>query len=376
MIKQLFSVILLLYLSTNSYAQESILNYLYKAGDNGYACFRIPAVITAGKGVLLAFAEARKHNCGDAGDVDLVMRRSADGGKTWSPMMIVWDDGNNTCGNPAPVLDERTGKIILLTTWNLGADHETDIIAQKSKDSRRVFVLSTSDQGVTWTTPREITSSVKLPDWTWYATGPCNGIQLKSGKYKGRLLIPCDHIEAGTKKYFSHAIFSDDGGENWMRGNSTPSDQVNESTVAEIKKGRLLLNMRNYNSQQYRQTSQSVDGGMSWSALIQDSSLPEPVCQASLIRLWKAGSKPVLAFSNPASQKKRENMTVKWSYDQGKTWSNSKLIYSGPAAYSNLIELSPEKLGLLFEAGIKSPYEGIAWAELANPSRVFRFDRP
>lgn len=363
----LFSIVLMVIGAFHSSAQESALNYLYKAGDNGYACFRIPAVVRTTKGAILAFAEARKNNCGDAGDVDLVMRRSGDGGKTWSPLMVIWDDGSNTCGNPAPVLDEKTGTIILLATWNLGTDHESDIIAQKSQDTRRVFLLSSSDGGLNWSKAREITANVKLPEWTWYATGPCNGIQLRSGKYKGRLVVPCDHIEVGTKKYFSHAIFSDDGGANWTLGSSTPTDEVNECTVAELKKGQLLLNMRNYNSKRYRQTSLSIDGGMSWSALQQDSSLPEPVCQASLIRLWQAGHKPVLAFSNPATQKKRERMTIKWSYDQGKTWPKSLLIYAGPAAYSNLVELAAKKIGLLFEAGIKSAYEGIAWIEVANP---------
>jgi sialidase-1 len=348
-------------LFSKSWIQAQDLNYLFKPGDKGYACFRIPAVITTSKGTLLAFAEGRKKHCGDADDIDLVLRRSNDNGRTWSDLTVVWDDAVNTCGNPAPILDEKTGKIILLSTWNLGGDHENQIIDQVSKDTRRIFVLSSSDDGNTWTKPKEITADVKLPNWTWYATGPCNGIQIKKGKYKGRLIIPCDHIEAGTKKYFSHVVYSDDGGENWKLGGTTPTDQVNECTVAELPKGKLLLNMRNYNQVRYRQTAISEDGGMSWSALKQDTSLPEPVCQASMIRLWNTNKKPVLAFSNPASQKKRENMTIKWSYDLGKTWSKSKVVHAGPAAYSNLVEISSGKLGLLFEGGIKSPYEGIAW---------------
>ena len=347
------------FLNSSVLGQE--LNYLFKPGDHGYKCFRIPAVITGANGTILAFAEGRKNHCGDADDIDLVLRRSVDNGQTWSEMTVVWDDGNNTCGNPAPVLDEKTGKIILLSTWNLGGDHEGQIIDQVSKDTRRIFILSSLDDGITWTKAREITPDVKLPNWTWYATGPGNGIQIKQGQHKGRLIIPCDHIEAVTKKYFSHVVYSDDGGNNWKLGGTTPTDQVNESTVAEISKGKLLLNMRNYNETRYRQTATSNDGGLNWSALQQDTSLPEPVCQASLIRLWQSGKKPVLVFSNPASQKKRENMMVKWSYDLGKTWSKSKLVHAGPAAYSNLVEISSGKIGLLFEGGSKSPYEGIAW---------------
>lgn len=363
-IKISFILIFLCGMNVISYTQETTLNYLFKPGDYGYKCFRIPAIIKGAKGTLLAFAEGRKNHCGDADDIDLVLRRSEDGGKSWSPIQVIFDDGNNTCGNPAPVLDAKTGKIILLSTWNLGGDHENQIIDQVSKDTRRIFVLNSSDDGLTWSKPKEITSDVKLANWTWYATGPCNGIQIKQGKYNGRLIIPCDHIEAGTKKYYSHAVFSDDGGESWKLGGTTPTDQVNECTIAELPKGQLLLNMRNYNQVRYRQTTISTNGGMSWSPLQQDTSLPEPVCQASMIRLWNSKKKPVLAFSNPASQKKRENMTIRWSNDLGKTWSKSKLVHAGPAAYSNLVELSSGKLGLLFEGGVKTAYEGIAWIEV------------
>jgi sialidase-1 len=324
------------------------------------------------KGTLLAFAEARRNHCGDADDIDLVVRRSDDGGSTWSPMQLIWDDGANTCGNPAPIVDERTGRILLLSTWNLGLDHEPQIISQTSKDTRRIFVLHSEDDGKSWSKAREITKDVKQPDWTWYATGPCNGIQIRKGAHAGRLIVPCDHIEAGSKKYYSHAIYSDDGGDNWKLGGSTPTDQVNECTVAELSKGELLLNMRNYNNIRFRQTSLSDDGGQTWSALRQDTSLPEPVCQASLVRLWDAGRKPVLAFSNPASQKGRVNLTVRWSFDGGLSWPVSKGVHQGPAAYSNLVELPGRKLGLLFEGGAKSAYEGIAWTVMDAPGKPSR----
>ena len=354
-------------LSARAGAQD--FNYIFKAGDNGYKCFRIPAIIKTGKGSLLAFAEGRKNHCGDADDIDLVVRRSEDGGNTWSPMAIVWDDGGNTCGNPAPMIDERNGRIVLLSTWNLGGDHESQIINLKSKDTRRIFVMHSDDDGLQWSKPREITTDVKKPDWTWYATGPCNGVQVRKGAHAGRLVIPCDHIEAGSKKYFSHAVYSDDGGENWKLGGSTPTDQVNECTVAELKGGQLMLNMRNYNQKRFRQTSISEDGGQTWSALRQDEALPEPVCQGSLVRLWKAGRKPVIAFSNPANQKSRVGMTVRWSYDGGATWPISTLVHAGPSAYSNLVELSSKKTGLIYEGGVKAAYEGIAWTVLDRPGK-------
>ncbi|OIN56763.1 exo-alpha-sialidase [Arsenicibacter rosenii] len=343
-------------------AQEG--NALFRAGDSGYACFRIPAIVTTKKGTLLAFAEARRNSCGDAGDIDIVSKRSSDGGKTWSEMRVVWDDADNTCGNPAPVVDKKTGNIILVTTWNLGSDHEKQIIEGTSKDTRRVFVLSSADDGVSWSAAREITADVKQPGWTWYATGPCNGIQLEHKRYKGRLVIPCDHIEAGTKKYFSHSIHSDDGGKTWQLGGTTPTDKVNECTIAELPEGVLMLNMRNYTSTRVRQVSTSTDGGQSWAALRSDTTLIEPVCQGSLLSYNYKRKKPFLAFSNPANQKARVNMTVRLSYDQGKTWKLKQVVYEGPSAYSNLVVTPDGTLACFYEAGQKKPYEGIFFKEL------------
>lgn len=364
MIKMLKVYIVILLLGMQiGHAQE--LNYIFKGGNEGYRCFRIPAIVATNNGTLLAFAEARKKGCSDTGDIDLVMKRSTDGGKSWGPLEIVWDDGDNTCGNPAPVVDRTTGNILLLSTWNLGTDHEKDIIDGKSKDTRRIFVLRSADDGKTWSAAREITKDTKKDNWTWYATGPVNGIQVMKGKYKGRLVIPCDHIEAGSKKYYSHAIYSDDGGEHWQLGNRTPQDQVNECTVAELSNGNLLLNMRNYNDSRLRQVAVSTDGGHTWSALKGDPALMEPVCQASLLRYDYAGKKPFLAFSNPASKEKRVNMTVRISYNNGKTWKFSKVLYEGPSAYSNLVALPNGNLACLFEAGVKDAYEGIVFREVS-----------
>jgi sialidase-1 len=346
-------------------ASAQALTHLFKSGEEGYRCFRIPAIVATGKGTLLAFAEGRKDGCGDAGDIDLVVKRSSDGGRTWSALSVVWDDGANTCGNPAPVVDRKTGNVVLLSTWNLGTDREPQIIDGTSRDTRRVFMMSSADDGRSWSAAREITAQAKKPDWTWYATGPVNGIQMRAGKHKGRLVIPCDHIEAGTKKYYSHVIYSDDGGRTWSLGGSTPSDQVNESTVAELPEGKLLLNMRNYTSVRIRQTSVSVDGGETWSPLKGDETLIEPVCQASLLWYEHKGRKSFLAVSNPASRESRTRMTVRISHDEGRTWPFSVVVHDGPAAYSNLVMLPGGNLAILFEAGEKTPYEGIVFRELS-----------
>ncbi|HEX5025626.1 MAG TPA: sialidase family protein [Agriterribacter sp.] len=360
--KSCLPVVILLLLSDIACGQE--LNHVYKSGENGYLCFRIPAIVTTNKGTLLAFAEARRNGCGDAGDIDLVVKRSANGGKTWTAMEIVWNDGENTCGNPAPVVDKETGRVLLLSTWNLGSDHEKDIIAGTSKDTRRIFVLSSTDDGNSWSVPREITRDVKKEGWTWYATGPVNGIQLRKGKHEGRLVIPCDHIEAASKKYFSHSIYSDDGGTRWTLGGTTPQDLVNECTVAELPNGTLMLNMRNYGPTKQRKISISKDGGESWSDLKTDAALVEPVCQGSLLWYNHPGKKQFLAFSNPESTTSRVAMTVKISYNKGKTWPLKNLLHAGPSAYSNLVQLPDGNLGCLYEAGIQTPYEGIVFEEI------------
>src|SRR5262245_44708945 len=166
---------------------------VFVAGEGGYHTYRIPSLIVTTKGTVLAFCEGRRLGRGDAGDIDLLLKRSSDGGGTWNATQIVWDDGENTCGNPCPVVDRDTGTIWLLLTHNLGQDTEAQVIDQTSLGSRTCWLSSSSDDGQTWAKPVEITRDVKRPDWTWYATGPGIGIQTSAG----RLVIPCDNKVAG-----------------------------------------------------------------------------------------------------------------------------------------------------------------------------------
>lgn len=345
---------------------DEVLNYIYKPGDNNYSCFRIPALLATKSGVLLAFAEARKNNCGDSGDIDLVLRRSADGGKTWSSLQVVWSDSTNTCGNPVPIQDAATGKIWLISTWNLGTDHEKQIADQTSKDGRRVFVLSSANEGKSWSAAKEITPQVKLPGWTWYATGPCHGVQISTGQYKGRLVVPVNHVEAATHKNFANIIYSDDHGATWQLGNSTPQDKTNETTVAELSNGKLMLNMRNSDHKhKTRLTSISNDGGLNWGDVQTDTTLIEPICQGSLLNYRLSKKSTVLIFSNPASTVSRSNVTVRVSLNDGKTWANSQVIYPGPSAYSDIAVYHNSQIACLYEAGITKPYEGIAFKTIS-----------
>ena len=342
------------------------LKYIFKSGSEGYNTFRIPSIITTDSGVVLAFAEGRKNSSSDSGDIDLVLKRSTDGGKTWGDLIVIRDDSTNVCGNPSPVIDRKTGKIFLLSTWNRGDDTESEIINMTSVDTRRVYVMNSIDEGLSWSKPIEITDKVKKPNWTWYATGPVHGIQIREGSKKGRMIIPCDHIEANTKKYYSHIIYSDDGGSSWNIGGTTPQDQVNECSVAEIGKGKLILNMRNYDrTQMNRKISISNDYGESWGDIYDDKALVEPICQASILRYsFKGSGRNDLLFINPADKNKRLNMTLRLSNDLGRTWKAEFILHEGPSAYSDITKLRNGNVGCLFEAGKNSPYEGIVYREV------------
>jgi sialidase-1 len=330
---------------------------VFRSGQGGYHTYRIPSLLVTSKGTLLAFCEGRKNSSGDSGDIDLLLKRSLDGGKTWAKTQIVWDDGGNTCGNPCPVLDARTGTVWLLLTHNLGGDTEQQIVNRTSRGTRTVWVTRSTDDGASWSKPVEITADAKRPDWTWYATGPGAGIQLKSG----RLVVPCDHQVAGSKVQQAHVIVSDDGGKTWKLGGMV-GPQCDESQAVELKDGRLMLNIRSYRGNHRRLVALSTDGGETFSGPVEDPALIEPVCQAGILRC--PGDRGGILFSNPASTK-RERMTVRLSRDEGKTWPYARVLHAGPAAYSCLAVLPDGTIACLYERGDRTAYETIALARFA-----------
>jgi sialidase-1 len=346
------------------------LTNVFVSGTDGYHTYRIPALLVTPKGDLLAFCEGRKNSRSDTGDIDLLVKRSTDGGGTWSPAQIVWDDGPNTCGNPCPVVDRTTGVIWLPLTWNLGEDKESEIIRNTSKDTRRVFVTHSDDDGRAWAKPEEITAQTKRPDWGWYATGPGVSIQLERGPAKGRLLIPCDHSSrtpGGATDYGSHVIYSDDHGQTWRLGGII-RPAVNECQVVELSDGTLLCNMRNADrSSTTRAIAASTDGGMTWSVVRHDPVLVEPICQASLLRYPTPQGPSRLLFSNPAHAEpgQRRDMTLRMSEDEGKTWPLRRVLWPGPAAYSCLAVLPGGAVACLFEAGDQHAYERIVLAHFS-----------
>ena len=343
-------------------ARDPIQNDVFVSGRDGYHTYRIPALITTKAGTLLAFCEGRKNSKADSGNIDLLLKRSTDGGQTWSRQQMIWDDAENTCGNPCPVVDAETGTIWLTMTHNLGSDTESAIQAKTARATRTVWLCRSTNDGVNWSPPVEITSAVKDPSWGWYATGPGIGIQISHGKFAGRLVIPCDHTWDGETRG-SHVIYSDDHGNTWKVG-GVVRPKMNECQVVELADGHgtLLLDMRSYLGEKRRAQSVSRDGGLTWSEPRSHPELIEPVCQASILRYtWLGQGKSRILFSNPASDKRR-NLTVRLSYDEGKSWPAAKPLHTGPAAYSCLATLKNGNILCLYEHGAETPYEKITCA--------------
>lgn len=340
---------------------------LWAKGTGGYNAYRIPALVTAKDGSLLAFSEGRKNSLSDTGDIDVVMRRSTDGGVTWGVQQVVWDDGANVCGNPVPIVDQASGRIVLVMTWNLGTDSESAIINKTAADTRRVFVSRSDDHGVTWDTPTEITATTKLPEWGWYATGPGGGIQLEKGSYAGRLVVACDHSDAAGA-YRSHVIYSDDAGTTWQLGGVVPDVKLNECQVVELADGRLLINMRNYDrTVKARRIAFSSDAGTTWSASVFDAALIEPICQAAIrrVRLPQGDVSGIIAFLNPAHETSRVNLTLRLSMDEAQTWPQSRVLNAGASAYSDLAVTPSGEIAALYECGVASAYEEIRFARVS-----------
>ncbi len=343
---------------------------VWESDVDGYDTYRIPSVIMTTTGTLLAFCEGRVNSRSDTGNIDLIVKRSDDGGATWSKQSIVWDDSVHTCGNPCPVVDRSTGDIVLLMTHNPGNEHEIDIQAGTVAQGRTVWITRSSDDGITWSAPKNITSQTKNPDWGWYATGPGIGIQLTHAPHTGRLVIPANHsikVESNGKTVSdngAHTIYSDDGGKTWKMSDPVrPS--CNESQVVELSDGRLMLNSRSYEDPKLRRISFSSDGGETWSEPKIEPQLIEPRCQGSTIRFdtGDISAKPLILFSNPGTQAGRYNLTVRASMDDGRTWPLAKTLEPGYAAYSCLIQLDDDTVGCLYEGSKPGrPYQWIAFA--------------
>jgi sialidase-1 len=376
-------LITLLFCCAKVHAQTPV----FVSGAEGYKSFRIPAIVRAPNDDLLAFAEGRVAGSGDFGDIDIVMKRSKDKGKTWSASVVVAGYDKLQAGNPAPVVDLSDpafpkGRLFLF--FNTGNNHEGEV--RKGKGLREVWYKTSTDAGMTWTEPVNITTQVHKPkqpqvnaaydfseDWRSYANTPGHGMQLTEGPHNGRIYIAANHSAGDPKPkgadYQAHGFYSDDHGKTFKLSETISIEGSNESTAAEISGGRIMFNSRNQKGDvRARIVAVSSDGGAKWDTTYFDQNLPDPVCEGSILTIGKNRKQNILAFSNAADPKNRDNLTLRISFDDGKTWTQQYLVDKSKngekdyTAYSDLVQTGKKSIGILYEL---NDYQSIVFKEIS-----------
>ncbi len=370
-------ILLLVVLWTNmstTNAQDSAIA-VFESGKDGYKSFRIPAMITTGNGTILAFCEGRANGSDDFGNINIVMKSSNDKGKTWNTLKTIVDYGHLQAGNPAPVVDYKDpnfadGRIFLF--YNTGNNHEYEV--RKGKGLREVWYKTSTDNGATWSEGTNITLQTHYPkqplvnpsydfkeDWRTYANTPGHAIQLQRGKYKGRILIAANHSSGDPlpnyEDYHAHAFYTDDHGSTFKLSQTVQVPGSNESMATALSGDKVLMNTRNQRGDvRARIVSISNNGGESWDTTYFDTTLIDPVNQASILMLGYKKNKAIIAFCNTADIKKRDHLTLRISFDEGKTWKKKYIIdeSSNPeqadfTAYSDMIIMNKKHVGILYE---------------------------
>ncbi|MFD1047688.1 exo-alpha-sialidase, partial [Kibdelosporangium lantanae] len=354
-------------------------------GGQGYSCFRIPAVVRSTKGTLLAFAEGRIDNCGDTGDIDLVLRRSLDGGRTWGPLQVVNKGGGDTHGNPVPIVDAASGRIVLVTTYNKGRADDKPCDVPCPRTPHQQF---SDDDGVHWSAAQDISAQAKKPDWdSWYASGPVHGIQLTHGPHAGRLVFGVNaETSDGTEPVANHAglVYSDDVGATWHVGavstfpvSGSYTQKPSEVTVVELANGDIYANGREQGGTDVgnRDHAISKDGGETFSTPF--TTIPDlvtPMVQGSLLRL--ADNR--ILFSSPSDTDRRRWMMIRSSYDNAHTWDTTEqgtLVTTDWSGYSDMVQISDTEIGLMYEGGAVDARDEIRFARFTEedltPHRTF-----
>lgn len=331
---------------------------LRKAWDDSVHTYRIPGLITTDKGTLIAVYDIRYNNSRDLpGNVDVGMSRSTDGGRTWEPMKNIMDMGppheNNGIGDPSILFDPVRKTLWVASLWSKGNRSIAGSMPGLSPDSTGQFVLVSSiDDGRTWSDPVNITSQIKDPKWHIYFQGPGSGIAMADGT----LVFPSQYWDESKKPGIPHSsvIYSKDGGKSWKSGMGAKPNTT-ESQVVETRAGVLMLNMRD-NRGNFRSIATSKDLGRTWTEHhTSRQALPDPVCMASIIKarvMVSRSMKDILFFSNVANQWARENTTIKASADLGESWpAGNELLLDERRTYgySSLTRIDENTIGILYE---------------------------
>lgn len=327
---------------------------VFLSGDGLYPIYRIPAMITTEAGTLLAFAEGRQSK-NDHSHNDIVQRRSTDQGFTWGPVIVIVEEGDDTLSDPLPVQitqGPKAGRILFFyTRFPNGCHHNCVEPGYDGPKNSRNYMLSSDDEGVTWQGPFEVTREFKPETVNYVSGGPGFAIEKRHAPNVRRLVLP---FRAGNPtKVF--AIFSDDGGETWKRGQYADDSQIegrsNEVQIVELPDGSLYLNARSANGTKHRKVARSYDGGENWTPLINDPALVEPQVMASVLQFSDSADGDIarLLYSGPNNRIERIFGEVKLSYDDGETWPVNKIVWPGIFAYSVLTRIDCGTVGLLFE---------------------------
>ena len=327
---------------------------LFEMGEDGSKFYRIPALVKAADGALVAIADKRGDALGDLPNIiTIVSKRSTDGGKTWSDMSIVAKgDTLAKCGygDAVVIADEKRGNLVAVYSGNNGLWHSNE------KSLIRTYTSISTDNGKTWGEVTDITDQVygsvygEGPRYGLF-TGSGSGVQLKHGEHAGRLMLVVaarnDAKWGGTMS--NYAIYSDDGGITWHASKNPGCTDGDEAKVVELPDGQILMSIRNRHKG-YRLFSRSTDGGETWSEPKPNESILDPACNGDIIAYNYKG-KSLLLHSLPASPTTRENVTVYTSEDNGKTWIAKRSIYKGYSAYSSLQVLDDGTIGIIVEEG-------------------------
>lgn len=375
----------LLLFAIPSFAQHTV---VFESGKEGHKIYRIPAIVGFPKGDLLAFAEGRVNGGGDFGDINLVMKRSTDQGKTWSPLQMIINYDALQAGNPAPVIDmfdPQYPEGVVYLFYNTGNNHEGEV--RKGKGVREVWYVKSTDKGVSWSAPVNITKETHRPnhpsfnpeytfkeDWRSYANTPGHAFQFQTGKFKGRIFVAANHSsgepQSAFRDYNAHGFYSDDHGKTFNLSNSIAIPGSNESIAAELSGDRMIMSIRNQRGDiRSRILAYSSTGGASWDTTYFEAALPDPVCQGSILTLGYIKGKAVIASCNAADEKRRDNLTVRISEDEGVTWSRTIPIDKSDdnkkdwTAYSDLVNINKKTIGVLYERNNYGEivFKTIAW---------------